>query len=116
MPIELQWIFVQIGQLAVGIALPVVLMRYVSRPCDWWWRATLITVVCWIGLVVFTCAVYQPIGIAHAEHRGVDNPYAGFDNNDTVPLIILGWLIPAISVGAGGLWRWSTQIQYDHAA
>ena len=102
---ELQWRLIAIGCPGIALGLPIILMVIFRRPRRWRWRAPLVILISWVSLVLYTTEVYCRVGIARAEQRGAENPYEGFDNNNVVPVIVLGWFEPALVIGIIALGR-----------
>lgn len=102
---ELQWTLVEIGGFAVAFGLPAILLFAFRRPRSWWGRAPLVIFISWVTLVIYTTEVYCRVGIALAERRGAEYPGEGFDNNNVAPVLLAGWLAPALAVGIIALVR-----------
>jgi len=104
---------VQFGWWAVALGLPLLLLAVLRRPRKWRWRSPLAVLMSWVALLFYTSEVYFPIGIKHAMQQGADNPYHGFDNNNFVPIFVLGWLLPAAACAIVALSRWALQNHRD---
>ncbi|WAC62281.1 hypothetical protein OVA13_12890 [Pseudoxanthomonas sp. SL93] len=95
---------IEIGWWVVALGLPILLLAAIRLPRKWRWRVPAVVLVSWSALVLYTSEVYFPTGVAHATQLGIDNPYQGFDNNNFVPVLVLGWLLPltACTIAAFG--------------
>jgi hypothetical protein len=96
---DTQWNLVEAGAFGIAFGLPIVLIFAFRRPRSWWWRVPLVVFISWVSLVLYTTEVYCRIGIARAEQHGAENPGEGFDNNNVAPVILMGWLAPALTIG-----------------
>ena len=92
--------------LAIAFVLPVFLVRHVNWPKRWPVRAVTATLLCWVLLIGYTVTVYFPVGIARAEYLGSEESLRALDNNNFVPILLMGWFFPALVLGSIAFWRW----------
>ena len=90
----------------IAFVLPVIMVWGIPWPKRWWWRALIAVVTSWIALVSVVTLVFCPMDIEERTKRGEENPYLDCDNNNTAPLLLIGWVFPAIPLGIIGTGRW----------
>jgi hypothetical protein len=95
----ISWEIVQAGWWLVALGLPLVLLATLPRPRRWRWRVPVVVLISWVALLVYTSEIYFRVGAQRAMQHGIANPRLGFDNNNFVPVLLLGWLLPLASCG-----------------
>src|SRR5262245_36317240 len=107
--IEQQWYLVS----ALGYVLPIGLTVFVvllKRPQNSVLRTVVAIAAAWIASVAFMIWPYNPVGEAYAEAKfGAEYAFNRFDNNTVASMVLGGWILPLLTVGAvyGGrsIWR-----------
>jgi len=107
--IEQQWYLVSVLGYALPIGLTVLVMR-LKRPRNLVLRGVAGIGVAWIASVAFTIWPYNPVGEAYTEAKfGSEYAFNRFDNNTIASMMLGGWILPLLTVGAiyGGrsIWR-----------
>ena len=101
---QLQWSLASAGTWVVPttVALAIFFARW-PRPIPV--RAVLAIATGWAASVVYMTYVYNPAGIAHGYATNADSPEMRFDNNTIASALLIGWILPAIAVGAAVMVR-----------
>jgi len=86
----IRWLFPIV--LALGI-------YFAPRPKMAVFRGLLAILVCWIALIAYTIYVYNPAGNAAGHH---------FDNNTVAVMVLVGWVLPLVSVLVAALVRFAS--------
>jgi hypothetical protein len=89
---------VSLGSQLLQTVVPIVLVAGLPRPRRLLHRAVAVILFAWGAHFFYTGLIYNPAGIAFAIEQGMDSPEMKFDNNTTGVSLILGWIIPAVSV------------------
>ena len=106
---DITWQAVDLGRWFVALGLPLLLLAVLRRPRRWRWRVPVVVLVSWVALMLYTTEVYFRFGVQRAMQQGADNPYYGFDNNNLVPVLVLGWLLPFFSCCMAAITRFVFQ-------
>jgi hypothetical protein len=107
MTLERQWQLVQLVEPAIPVGVTLLVLLALPWPHRFRWRACVAITLAWIASVIFKTEVLNSIGIARAEQAGAENPWVGFDNNNNLGVLVLGWLIPTITILLFLLSRWA---------
>jgi hypothetical protein len=111
-------ILLQFAHIVVGLVLPVVLVRRLRKPHDWWWRAGVAGVICWVGLILLATLQHYSVGNADRVIGSGDNHEAvaergwSVENNQILFMLVTGWAMPAMMLLAVALHR---RLMHDDA-
>jgi hypothetical protein len=98
MTLNEKWLLIRVVAPIVPFTSTLFVLMLLPYPRSFRRKALVAILFGWVVSILYTTEIYNPVGIAYAMKMGFENPWTGFDNNNTAPLIFLGWFFPLMTV------------------